>query len=108
MNRNCLIRQANRFSIFVFEIWWACVDLNHQPHPYQLSSSNVVRLATICYRVDSPRHYRQFTLLLQLPVATSFEGGWAQNWPHRIGGRPVVRLSKWAITWTPSPARPLF
>src|ERR1035437_6818063 len=36
------------------ELWWAWVDLNHRPHPYQLSPSHSIWSETICHRVDFP------------------------------------------------------
>jgi hypothetical protein len=37
------------------EEWWAWVDLNHRPHPYQLSPRHCRWSATVCYLVDFPQ-----------------------------------------------------
>ncbi len=50
------LRRGSLRSATLSEGWWAWVDLNHRPHPYQLSSSNVIRRATVCYYVDFPRY----------------------------------------------------
>lgn len=34
------------------------MDLNHRPRPYQLSTSGLLRSATVSYRVDYQRQYR--------------------------------------------------
>jgi hypothetical protein len=42
------------------ENWWAWVDLNHRPHPYQLSKGHLRRSAMACYLVGFPRQYKRF------------------------------------------------
>ena len=52
---------------FLPEDWWAWVDLNHRPHPYQLSKRYLRWSVVVCYRVDFPCQHRRFDLC---PFAT--------------------------------------
>ena len=61
--------------------WWAWVDLNHRPRPYQLSTYDLRWSFTDCYSDDSQRWYRRFSPLLLCYLLRWFliEGG------HKIG-----------------------
>jgi len=52
-----------------FGEWWAWVDLNHQPRPYQLSKGRLLGIATVCYRVEFPDQYGRSACF---PSATNY------------------------------------
>ena len=49
----------------VGEGWWAWVDLNYRPHPYQLSTGQLLLSAAVC---DSRRVYEGFVPFGELSI----------------------------------------
>jgi len=61
--------------------WWAWVDLNHRPHPYQLSKGILVMDCDfLLLRWFFAPIQAISALDLPLPVATKIDLRWAQKW----------------------------
>jgi hypothetical protein len=65
------------------EIWWAWVDLNHRPRPYQLSTGRLRRALTDCNRLQFASVYAALAHVGECdtvrPLAANVECGVHQN-----------------------------